>query len=177
MGCKGLVTNLPWESLHMSSLGRGVSHQMVYFLLPRVLDLLPTFKHEGCLLFLQPLTITPLQAAHPLHHLQGPYPKQDLDEPLMEGRMPTSHLKPSASPTVHPRAWIVTTGQESARTLGSRAFTSHLSHRKPSTCCHHPKIAAKSAFPACRFMPLETHFSRRRAPLSCCCSPGCDHHR
>lgn len=175
--CKGLVANLPWESLHMSSLGRGVSHQMLYFLLLRAPDLLPTFKHESCLPFLQPLPITPLQPAHPLHQLQGPHPEQDLDEPPTEGRMPTSHPKPSASPAVHPRAGIITTGQEPATSLGSGAFTSHLSRRKPFTCCHHPKIAAKSAFPARRFVPPETRFSRRRAPLSCCCSPGCDHHR
>lgn len=95
--CKGPVANVPWESLHASSLCRAVSHKMLYFVLLRALDgtdLLTMFKDEGCLPFFQPLIVTPLQPAHPpLPHrqLQGPNPKQDLDEPLTEGRMPMSH--------------------------------------------------------------------------------------
>ena len=98
--CKGPVGNMPWESLHVSSLCRGVSRKMLYFLLLRApdgTDLLTAFKGEGCLPFFQPLVITPLQPAHPppLPHrqLQGPDPKQDSDEPPTEGRMPMSHPK------------------------------------------------------------------------------------
>ena len=85
--CKGPVANMPWESLRVSSLCRGVSHKMLYFFLlgaPDGTDLLTMFKSEGCLPFFQPLIITPLQPTHPpLPHcqLQGPNPKQDSDEP------------------------------------------------------------------------------------------------
>lgn len=93
--CKGPVANVLWESLHVSSLCRGASHKVLYFLLPRApggTDLLTTFKGEGCLPFFPALNRRPLlQPAHshlPHRQLQGPNPKQDSDEPPTEGRMP-----------------------------------------------------------------------------------------
>lgn len=91
--CKGPTANVLWESLHMSSLCRGVSHKMLYFLLRALYstDLLSTFEGEGWLpLFQLPNSAHP---SMPHHQLQGLNPKQDSDEPLTEDRMPTSHRK------------------------------------------------------------------------------------
>lgn len=170
MGCaKGPVANVLWESLHVSSLWRGASHKVLYFLLLRApdgTDLLTMFKGEGCLPFFPALNRRPLlQPAHsPLLHRQragcrwGP-------------------PKPGALPTLRPRVGIITAGQQPAASHSSEAFTSHLSRRNPSSpVVTTLKSLPKSAFPTRSFALPETCFLCRRGLLSRCCSPDCDLH-
>lgn len=128
--CKGPITNMLWEDLRMSSLCRGVSHKMLYFLLLRALDStdpLSTFEGEGWLPLFQLPNSAHLSLPH--HHLQGLNPKQDSSEPPTEDRMPMSH--PKTRHFAHPS---LKGGDHhcQARASSSKTFTSHLSCRNPS---------------------------------------------